>query len=69
MVGGKRLADHPSVELEEAVEEGPRPPKVPRSQAIKAVPLFEDNNLDNLTVSDIQRTMEENTEKWKSDVK
>ena len=39
VVGGKRLADHPSVELEEAVEEGPRPPKVPRLQARKAVPV------------------------------
>ena len=68
VIGGKRLADHPSVVLEEAVEEGPRPPKVPRLQARKAVPPFEDNNLDTLTVSDIQRTIDENTEKWKSNV-
>ena len=53
VVGGKRLADHPSVVLEKAVEEGPRPPKVPRLQARKAVPPFEDKSLGAPTLDDI----------------
>ena len=56
VVGGKRLADHPSVELEEAVEEGPRPPKVPKLQARKAVPP---------TLDDIERVAKETNQTWK----
>ena len=65
VVGGKRLADHPSVELEEAVEEGPRPPKVPRLQARKAVPPFEDRSLGAPTLDDIERVAKEKNQIWK----
>ena len=65
VVGGKRLADHPSVELEEAVEEGPRPPKVPRLQARKAVPPFEDKSLGASTFGDIKKVEKEQTELFK----
>ena len=65
MIGGKRLAKHPSVELEEAVEEGPRPPKVPRSQARKAVPPFEDRSLGAPTQRDIERVEKEKNQIWK----
>ena len=62
VVGGKRLADHPSVVLEKAVEEGPRPPKVPRLQARKAVPPLEDKSLGAPTLDDIDREAKEETE-------
>ena len=65
VIGGKRLAEQHSEELEKQIKEGPRPPKMPMSQVRKAVPLFEDRSLGAPTQQDIERVEKEKNQIWK----